>query len=683
MRRYTIFSDPHSAHVTGLALDGDASYRIELVGVGPEDNGWVWDKPQSLPTDWEAEVDRTETQVFHSKRTVLGHPVKDRDEDVKFYLLDATQGPPRQSQDLERERWAVVQGQAVRKSSTVATLHGSMDHQDPGPPSHRQSSPLEEEDMIDREQIDFLAARQRFLKLEQASTNGASFSQSPRAQMSPVHAKLGFTQAPKVSKEPQLANGYGVPATAQDKEVMVEKSARGFVTGPSIQATDRSGPWSPATNNSSFWSQSAKDSYSLQFGDTDSPSFKSQTTDVSCLWSQPMEDPASWSPELPKETPIEREIRLAQEREADLREQRGLGRAAGHQELVEILTRPVLNNAGLADAPRRDRSRPSLYVQRDMVQETQRQEDHRRMGLQASGPATPDWVPEDPQPTPERKLSSDSILNSMPDARAADRAPETRKVNRIPLDAYQPYLGGGTPQPEFSPFWGYHKPTTPRTAEAKPLGSPKSTGIQRPLSDSSGVSVKSPSGHPEASGITVTREHFRLRPLQFRAPEVQRQSETPHVWGWEEAGGPTLRLKRSQSSDLLEREVEDVLRREREVEEQRRSAFFPEVFSPTPEDEHCEQGSRSSSRASGITGSYSVSASPLFTPIHLHSGLVWTAETPTDSASGHRTKGQWYAGINPSDGINSEILGATRVTRHKNAMARRWEAGIYTSEDED
>ncbi|KAM6168035.1 mitotic interactor and substrate of PLK1 [Erethizon dorsatum] len=686
MTRYPILSHPHSARVTGLALDGDASYKIELVGVGPEDNGWVRDEPQAFPVDWEAQVDRTEIQVLRGRHAVLGHPAKDRDEEMKVYLLDASHSPPRRPQDLEHERWAVIQGQAVRKGNTVAMLRGTPDHRDPESPGHPQSSPLEEEDMIDREQIDFLAARQRFLKLEQAGTNRTSVSQSPLAKVSPARAQLGFIQVPKASNEPQLANGYVVPATAQDKEVViVEKRAHGFFTGPSVQAMDNSSSWSQATNNSSFRSQAANDSSSFQSQDTDNLSFQSQTTDVSHLWPQPMDDPGSWSPELPKETPIEREIRLAQEREADLREQRGLGRAAGHQELVEILTWPLLTKVSLAEAPRRDRGRPSLYVQRDMVQETQREEDHRRVGLQASRTSMPEWVSNNPQPALGRKLSSDSILDPMPDARAADPAPEKRKVNRIPPDAYQPYLGGGTPQPEFSPFWGYRKPSGPPETEAKALGSPKSTGSQRPLPESSGkpVNTKSPWGHPQASRIMVPREYFRLQPLQFRVPDVQHQGETPHVWGWEVAGAPALRLKRSQSSDLLEREVEDVLRREREVEEQRRSAFFPEVFSPTAEDEGCEQDSRSSSRASGITGNYSVSESPLFTPIHLHSGLVWTAEAPTDGAAGHRRKGQWYAGINPSDGINSEILGATRVTRHKNAMAMRWEAGIHNSEDED
>lgn len=49
----------------------------------------------------------------------------------------------------------------------------------------------------------------------------------------------------------------------------------------------------------------------------------------------------------------------------------------------------------------------------------------------------------------------------------------------------------------------------------------------------------------------------------------------------------------------------------------------------------------------GIMGSYSVSESPHFTPIHLHSGLVWTAEGPAEAAPGQRKKKEQWVGVEP------------------------------------
>ncbi|XP_042553198.1 mitotic interactor and substrate of PLK1 [Dipodomys spectabilis] len=643
--RYPIFSRSHSSRITGLALEGDNSYAIELVGVGPEANNWSLDAPQMWDTDREAQLNMGRTGASCS-RLASSHlsprPLyleEDDDEEMKTYYLDASETVPRQPQDLERERWAVIQGQAVKKGGTVATLWGTADRGGSRRPSQPQSLPLEE-NLVDSEQIDFLAARQQFLSLEQATLN--SVPQTPLARAAPPRTTPGHSQAPKALNGPCVANGYVVPVTPQVKEGVKEKRSHGLPVEPSLRS-----PGSPSSQN---------------------------------------QVP---SPEPSKETPIEREIRLAQEREADLRQQRGLQRATSHQELVLIPTRPVLSKVNLVEPPRRDRGRPFLYVQRDMVQETQREEDHRREGLQVGRASTPDWVSEGPQLGLRRSFSSDSILDPVPDARAADQAPEVRKVNRIPLDAYQPYLGSGTPQQEFSAFRVYSKLDGLSTEEAKAAAPLKATGSPRHRSESSVKPLstkqapsKPPRGSLKVNRGVVRREYFLLRPLRFWVPDVPQQVETPHVWGWEVDGAPVLRLQRSQSSDLLEKEVENVLRREREVAEERRNAFFPEVFSPTPA-EDLEQDSRSSSRASGITGSYSVSESPLFTPIHLHSGLVWTAQAPTESAPGQKKKELWYAGINPSDRVNSEVLGATRVTRHKNAMAERWEARIYASEDED
>ncbi|KAM5308599.1 mitotic interactor and substrate of PLK1 isoform 2-T3 [Glossophaga mutica] len=624
--RYPIFSIPHSPGKAGLALNGNTSYTFQLVDAEPSASSWGQDKPIAQTANRKARLDVLRTGApcslcaFPSQQSLQ---LEDDEDEAKAYHLDTRGALSRQPQDLEQERWAVIQGQAVRKSGTVATLHGTPDYGDPGTPRQSQSMALED-NVIDREQIDFLAARQQFLSLEQANAGAA---QSPPARAGPACTPPRVSQSPQTLNKPPLSNGYVASVKPQVKVAMQEKRTRGFSTGSGVQAMD-------------------------------SPGFQSQAESL----------------EAPKETPIEREIRLAQEREEALREERGLRRAVSHQELVEIPTRPLLTKVSLTSAPRRDRGRPSLYVQRDIAQETQREEDHRREGLQMGWVSVPTRISEDPRPGLRRAVSSDSILGLAADASEASPAPELRKVNRIPPDAYQPYSSSGAPQQNFSAFHAYRKPSGLSADAAKAVASPKATKSQRHLLESSGKPSgtkqefqKPPRGPPPANGGVVRWEYFRLRPLRFGVPDVPQKAEVPRTWGWEVAGAPMLRLQRSQSSELLLKEVEDVLKREREVAEERRNALFPEVF----EQLGCDEGSRSSSQESGMEGSYSVSEPHFFTPTHLHSGLVWTAEAPVEAAPGQRKKKEQW------------VLEATRVTRHKSAKAELWEAGIYASEDED
>lgn len=111
--------------------------------------------------------------------------------------------------------------------------------------------------------------------------------------------------------------------------------------------------------------------------------------------------------------------------------------------------------------------------------------------------------------------------------------------------------------------------------------------------------------------------------------------------------------------------------------------------------------------ASGASGNYSVSGSPVsspashqtgilglissFTPLRVTSSSQGSAETLTPDSSRSspfeerrrkvKEDGK-YAGIEPVDKVNTEVVESTRVFRHKSVMAQRWEAGQYVR-DED
>ncbi|XP_046956729.1 mitotic interactor and substrate of PLK1 [Lynx rufus] len=636
--RYPIFGIPHSPRVGGLGLEEGTGHTFELVDVGPAASGWDQNKPRAPPADREAGPNAAGPKASRSPCAFLERPAPwrlgregDEKEEAKARRRHPRDAQPTRPRSLEREH------QALRKGSTAAALQGGPAHGDPGSPGRAQSGPPEEH-VVDREQINFLAARRQFLSLEQA---GAAAAQNLPARAAPACAPPAAGQASTASGGLPPASGCAVPPEPQGRDaVSGEKGgAGGLPAAPGARAVGGRGSRS-----------------------------------------------RGGSPEPPGETPIEREIRRAQEREADLRERRGLRQAAGRQEMVEIPTRPLLTKAGLAPAPRRDRGRPALYVQRDLVRETQREEEHRREGLKPGEPSAPARAALGPQPGLRKALSSDPILGLAREDGPACPAPAGGKEDRgIPADALQPRLRPGSPRPACPALHASGRPGGLSAAEAEAVSSPQATGSPWHLLESSGRPAgakpqcsKPREGPPPAKRGVVRQEHFCLRPLRFRVPDGPLQAAAPHVPGWEGGGILASTLQRSQSSELLEKEVESVLQREREVAEERRQALFPEVFSPPPNDDDDDDdddepdGSRSSSAASGVTGSYSVSESHFFTPIHL-SGV---AGAPKQK----KRKEPRYASLSASDHINSEVLEATRVTRHTNAKARCWEARIYANE---
>ncbi|NXQ16189.1 MISP protein, partial [Peucedramus taeniatus] len=612
------------------------------------------------------------------------------DEEQDLYRVPPPNISPEKARELEDERKEVIRSQVMRKSSTIAERWSSMDElgsistgggsQGEGrhtasvptsfaiwfdkPSPGRAATPVDPEN-IDTEQINFSAARQQFLMLEK--TNPSSFFSPGQQAMSPRPESVT-----KVSREEWYS------------PEMATKSKRGY-----------------GSAGASSQSRSDKSIY--------------QVYDVSSYKTPEKEEvyaPRKAHTES-NETPIEREIRMAMEREENLWKERGIQRLTSSSELVEIQTKPVLN-IHMSPGPGRkgkDRGRASLYVQREIEQETKREEDLRRQGrlLGAYDRGTQQELEErrkvfeqeeaPPQkPTPlkraeERRSWVKEFVVEQPSSPSP--AEDTRAGRSIPsytasiahFQLSQPRFAASERSRE-QPLVSQHA-----SASASKWGSEDSWGGKLP------GSTPSP-----ASTAVLPREYLHLsfwKPKVSFVEDMGTQSPARREDGREEQY--RLRTWKPQTSALIEEEIRSDLQREEELQEQRRR-LMDTYSNAVP-----QEGSRSrhSSAASGASGNYSVSESPAsspashqtgilglissFTPLRVTSSSQGSAETLTPDSSRsspfeerrRRVKEDGkYAGIEPIDKVNTEVVESTRVFRHKSAMAQRWEAGQYVR-DED
>ncbi|NXY06420.1 MISP protein, partial [Pteruthius melanotis] len=606
------------------------------------------------------------------------------DEEQDLYRVPPPNISPEKARELEDERKEVIRSQVMRKSSTIAERWSSVDelssistsggsqsegrHTGSVPTSFaicfdkaspgRAVTPIDPEN-IDTEQINFSAARQQFLMLEK--TNPGSFFSPGQQAMSPRPESVT-----KVSREEWYS------------PEMATKATRGY-----------------GSASASSQSRTDKSVYQLYGVSSYKTPEKEEETRVS------------------NETPIEREIRMAMEREENLWKERGIQRLTSSSELVEIQTKPVLN-MHLSPGPGRkgkDRGRASLYVQKEIEQETKREEDLKRQGrlLGAYDRGTQQELeerkrvfeqeeapPQKPTPlkgTEERRSWFKEFVVEQPSSPSP--AEDTRGGRSVP--SYTASIAHfQLSQPRFSasdrsreqPLVSQHA-----SASASKWGSEDSRGGKLP------GSTPSP-----ASTAVLPREYFSLslwKPKVSFVEDMGTQSPLRREDGREEQY--RLRTWKPQTSALIEEEIRSDLQREEELQEQRRRLM------DTYGDGVPQEGSRSrhSSAASGASGNYSVSGSPAsspashqtgilglissFTPLRVTSSSQGSAETLTPDSSRsspfeerrRRVKEEGkYAGIEPVDKVNTEVVESTRVFRHKSVMAQRWEAGQYVR-DED
>ncbi|NXE42538.1 MISP protein, partial [Ptilorrhoa leucosticta] len=609
------------------------------------------------------------------------------DEEQDLYRVPPPNISPEKARELEDERKEVIRSQVMRKSSTIAERWSSVDElssistsvgsQGEGrhtgsvptsfaicfdkPSPGRAVTPVDPEN-IDTEQINFSAARQQFLMLEKTSP-GSFFSPGQQA-MSPRPESVT-----KVSREEWYSPETATTAT------------RGYSSAGASQRT------------------------------TDQSVYQTFNVDL-----RAGSNGLGKETRVSNETPIEREIRMAMEREENLWKERGIPRLTSSSELVEIQTKPVLNIHSSPGPGRKgkDRGRASLYVQREIEQEAKREEDLKRQGrlLGAYDRGTQQELDErrrvfeqeeaPPQkPTPlkraeERRSWFKEFVVEQPsspspaeDTRGGRSVPSyTASIARFQLS--QPRFTASDRSRE-QPLVSQHA-----SASASKWGSEDSWGGKLP------GSTPSP-----ASTAVLPREYFSLsfwKPKVSFVEDMGTQSPLRREDGREEQY--RLRTWKPQTSALIEEEIRSDLQREEELQEQRRRR---QRLMDTYSDGAPQEGSRSrhSSAASGASGNYSVPGTPAsspashqtgilglissFTPLRVTSSSQGSAETLTPDSSHsspfeerrRRVKEEGkYAGIEPVDKVNTEVVESTRVFRHKSIMAQRWEAGQYVR-DED
>ncbi|NXD44531.1 MISP protein, partial [Copsychus sechellarum] len=609
------------------------------------------------------------------------------DEEQDLYRVPPPNISPEKARELEDERKEVIRSQVMRKSSTIAERWSSVDElssistgvssQGEGrhtgsvptsfaicfdkPSPGRAATPVDPEN-IDTEQINFSAARQQFLMLEK--TNLGSFFSPGQQAMSPRPESVT-----KVSRDEWYS------------PEMATKATRGY--------------GSAGASSQSRTDKSVYQAYGVSSYKTPEKEELGKETKVS------------------NETPIEREIRMAMEREENLWKERGIQRLTSSSELVEIQTKPVLSIHTSPGPGRKgkDRGRASLYVQREIEQETKREEDLKRQGrlLGAYDRGTQ-------QELEERRRVFEQEEAPPPKPPPLKRAEERRSwvrefvVEQPSSPSPAEDTGAGRSTPSYTASIAHFQLSQPRFAarersREQPLVSQHASASASKWGseDSWGGKLPSSTQSPTSTAV-LPREYLSLsfwKPKVSFVEDMGTQSPLRREDGREEQY--RLRTWKPQTSALIEEEIRSDLQREEELQQQRRRLM--DAYS----DGAHQEGSRSrhSSAASGASGSYSVSGSPAsspashqtgvlglissFTPLRVTSSSQGNAETLTpDSSSSspfeerrRRVKEDGkYAGIEPIDKVNTEVVESTRVFRHKSVMAQRWEAGEYVR-DED
>ncbi|XP_063003320.1 mitotic interactor and substrate of PLK1 [Elgaria multicarinata webbii] len=705
--------------------------RMEASSINRSEDLWT------PPPDRESKLEVVSLGSLYNVRAYKGEKKPSRlydeeEEEEERYKIPPEDLSPEIAKELDDERREVIKSQVVRKSTTMAVRWNSMDEleainaavPDREAPEARRSyytgfatcfdnpspswvsSPVDPEN-IDTEQINFAAARQQFLVLEKANPKllmgPKKKAVSPRGPQAAkeVYGREECLRPVVLKQEGGSSGGYNQrePAGSNERAEFLIPQRRGTTSYGQVAR----GQNSSAENLASSLGETPLDVHIVTADGKASLAMPGVPLDSLAGGHDPAKEP-----EASSETPIEREIRLSMEREQDFWKERGIHRVHSRDELVEIRAKPLLSSPVASPTSSRkgkEKPRVSFYVQREIEQETKREENFQKEGRllgtydRGGGQQLADRrkvfeLEEETQETPCKppKLGE---LRSLPNG---ESSPARRSVTTDSHD------GGRIAKQDVN--WdslARRPPSAPdagkrRPGNESPFLSQRSTASDWQMdsprlrqSDTRGLKVP---GEESA----LRKEHFAIpvQKLRFSVsddrgpPSTQRREQRPE-WAAPREDLYTLKSWRPRTSALIDQEIQDALQRELELQEQRRKARLVPEMGPS------SRLSSRSSATSGVSGNYSVSTSPVFAP---NSPTKLFASPSPDKAclrkssleSNMRTcqsppmrqrEGGKYAGIELSDEIDTEVVNSTKVICRRGVLAQLWETGQIRRIDSD
>lgn len=612
--------------------------------------------------------------------------------DERYSVQDPSKVNEEEDNPDNADRTEIIRNQAPRKSLALKEQWSALENLDLSRTPQklleglslrytRVSSRIEEATAeagtIDDEQIDFNAARKQFLMLEQSKPN--PFLQSPQHYSPKLRGR---------TLSPMASIFQAKQVSLKENQIKLDEEPEDGLQSCAIDDVDsglgdRSGGY---TNDGIV---------------TNDPSV---------------------SEIVEGETPIEREIRINQEREENLRRSRGILHTR-NSEMVEIRAKPILTNLSPQIKPlkAKDTNRVSFLIQRELELEKRQQ----RLSKLYN----------------QEHQEQEGKLKAFDKAYQSDKGSVTVLRNNLDTEMDTAEEPVQKDKHNLCDLEETYSPCCPHRH-------PDESALQRNHAEGRRF------GNHNAIDYPMGNIHSKVRFYKeniFETPtDTQRTNKESF---WIAQNGTSMseksRYPTSQLPDNIRQDIEQDLKREQELQELReyRSQSFSSNGDldnyPNKDLKYTSTSSEETSQSSQkdlievdcvpsdklkTDNSYRYSwnqdtSSRLSTPgfrlpsVSIMTPQPWGNLTPTspvprvtpikppnlhaDVSSPLSQKGltetllkdfedrrvklkleeSAYAGIQPIDAINNEVVGSTRVTRHKNRRALQWEAGVYANEE--